>query len=370
MMMDKRTRAALVALIVVIPCLTVYAFKRSTALQQQHARGNGVSGNPAETHITAETVLSVGELFITYQSSAQDSAIWVARPSGSLVSWFFPPSQAPFDFEALIRWKDSGRVVWSNTGAASADLLIELAPETNHRLVIVRVTCERGQCVATARERGLIAATRLTVADDGAAILLNDTSMTRYSTIADLMNVAGETTLPRLTAAQADEVVAPSLNASLLLANPQSLTGEALKGPEHFKVHLRVEPGGTPAAAILGTDLEMVIDDAENTRFWDCPSNIFDAATDCTVYTAPSALPRTLPVSLSDTECGIVVSRGGWTWLLRRIAKSQDVFPAEGVASCPNGEIAAYAGGHISYIIPKRDPVTKAQARASLDRVE
>jgi hypothetical protein len=224
--------------------------------------------------------------------------------------------------------------------------------------------------VATARERGLIAETRLTVADDGAAILLNDTTITRYSTIADLMNVAKETTLPRLTASQANEVVAPSLNASLILANPQALSGEALKGPEHFKVHMRVEPAGTAVAAILGNDLEMVIDDAEKTRFWDCPNNVFDAPTDCTVYTAPSVLPKALPVSLSDTECGIVVSRGGWTWLLRRIAKSQDIFRAEGVASCPNGEIAAYTGGRISYVGPKRDQLTEAQARASLDRVD
>jgi hypothetical protein len=368
--MDKRSRAVLVLLIVAIPCLAVYAFKRSAALQQQHARGNAVTGNPAATDIAAETVLSVGELFITYQSSSHESAVWVARPSVSIGNWFFPPSQAPFEFEALIRWKDSGRVVWSNTGTASADLLIELATESNHRLVIVRVTCERGQCVATARERGLIAATRLTVADDGVAILLNDTTITRYSTIADLMNVAKETTLPRLTATQANEVVAPSLNASLILANPQMLTGEVLKGSEHFKIRMRVDPAGTAVAAILGNDLEMVIDAEVNTRFWDCPNSVFDAAADCTVYTAPSTFPKTLPVSLSDTECGIVVSRGGWTWLLRRIAKSQDVFQAEGVASCPNGEIAAYAGGRVSYIVPKRDRITEAQARASLDRVE
>jgi hypothetical protein len=72
---------------------------------------------------------------------------------------------------------------------------------------------------------------------------------------------------------------------------------------------------------------------------------------------------------MSDTECGIVISRGGWTWLVRRNAQTQDIFPAEGIAGCPNGEIVAYRRGHISYPAPKREPLTSKQQTSQLDRL-
>lgn len=370
MMMDKSSRRLFLLLVVAVAVVLVFAIRRAGALQRQHANGIRVSENPSGTSPTSETVLSIGEMFVTYDSTANGSAVWLARPSGSIRSWLLPPAEEPFDFEALIRWNDAGRVVWSNSGAASADLLVELAPETNHRLVIVRITCERGQCNAEARERGLIGGTKISVADDGATLLVNDKTITRYGSMADLMNVTKEVTLPRLTTPQKNELVAPSLSASLILANPESLDGELIAGSEHSKVHMHVDSSGTAVAMNINSDLEMVLDDSSGTRFWDCPVSVFNSAAECTVYSAPAALPRAIPVSLSDTDCGIVISRAGVTWLLRRNAESQDVFPADGVASCPNGEIAAYQKGHISYVAPKRDPITHVQAKAAFDRTE
>jgi len=91
---------------------------------------------------------------------------------------------------------------------------------------------------------------------------------------------------------------------------------------------------------------------------------------ECTVYQAPPQLPRSVPVSMSDTECGIVISRGGWTWLVRRNAQTQDVFRAEGIAGCLNGEIVAYQKGHIFYLAPRREPLASLQQTVQLERFD
>ena len=366
--MDKSLRL-ISAIVIATGLFIVYGVARTHALDQQHHRGLATSGNSATAELQSETVLGIGDLYITYDSTPQDSALWVASPSGTLRSWIVPPPEAPFDFDSVLRWKDPGRVLWSNTGTASADLLIDLGTKTSHRLVIVRVTCEHGQCGASERERGLIPGTQVTVADDGVAILLSDNSITRYASIADLMNVTAETTLPRLTRPEQRDLVAPSINATLIVTNPETLTGEAIEGPDHFKMRLQLDQPGTADALILGSDLGLVID-AARVQYWDCPSNILSGSAECTVYSAPATFPRTLPVSISDTECGIVISRGGWTWIVRRIAKNQDVFRADGIAGCRNGEIDAYQGRHVTYIEPKRASLTVSQQTARFNRLQ
>jgi hypothetical protein len=356
--------------VAVLACLVIYGVFRMRATTRQHLNGHPASGHTSRDAIAAEMVLSVGDLFITYDSTAHDSAVWVTTPAETLRTLIFPPPEAPFALEPIVRWNDAGQVAWFNTGPSSADLLIELAPQTNHRLAIVRITCSSGTCNASARERGLIAGTKLWVADDGTALLLSNTSLTLYSSIKDLMGGNGETTLPRLTNAAPDELGAPSREVTVLLTNPGALSGEMVEGKNHSRMRFKMDNSGPAVALTSNNNFRIVTDGSSDTRFWDCPSGLLSGKAECSVYQAPPQLPRSVPVSMSDTECGIVISRGGWTWLVRRNAQTQDVFRADGIAGCPNREIVAYQKGHISYLAPQREPLASLQQTVQLDRFD
>ena len=332
----------------------------------QRLNGISASGNSAAVELRSETVLSVGDSYVTYDSTAHDSALWLAHPAETFRSWFLPPPVAPFRFEPLVRWNDSGRVVWSNTGAANADLLIELATQAIHRLAIVRVTCSAGTCGASARERGLIAGTTLWVGDDGTSLVLSDTSLTMYKSIAELMNGEGEVTLQRLTSPGQEELAAVSRNATVILSNPSELSGEIVEGQIHQRMRLTMDIPGTGVAMMMNNNFRILIDTSSGTHFWDCPSGVLTGSSQCEAYTAPPELSRARPVDMSDTDCGIVISRGGWTWLLRRNAKTEDVFQADGIAACREGQIQAYRGRQIVNIDPKRTPVTTTQQTGSV----
>src|SRR5438552_4020627 len=90
------------------------------------------SGNSSSDLSQSLKVLGVGNLFLTYDSTAKDSALWIVRPPEMFMS-----SQVT----ALVRWNGPGRIVWSLTGNTTADFLIEFAPETNHRIAILRAVC-------------------------------------------------------------------------------------------------------------------------------------------------------------------------------------------------------------------------------------
>src|SRR5262249_2950522 len=157
-----------------------YFVVRIDHLARQHANGHAVSGNVVSGDLRAETVLSIGQLFLTYDSTQTDSVLWLARPADSLRTWLFPPAPRPFEFVSLIRWKEGGRVVWFNTDIAGADLLIELSSPASHRLTVVRVTCESGGCRTTSQDRGVPGPVSVSVSDDGSAVLINDSTIMHY----------------------------------------------------------------------------------------------------------------------------------------------------------------------------------------------
>jgi hypothetical protein len=260
--------------------------------------------------------------------------------------------------------------VWFNSGSSNADVLIDLATQAVHRLAIVRVTCSAAACGASARERGVVAGTTVAVGDDGTSLIVSDTSLAIYKSIADLMNGENEVTLDRLMTPEPGELIAPSRNVTLVLGNPKELSGEIIAGIIHEPVRLNMDSSGVAVAMTMNNNLRLVTDEPSVTRFWDCPVGVLDGRAECEVYNAPRELPRSRPVDMSDTDCGIVISRGGWTWLLRRNAKTQDVFRADGIAACRDGQIQAYRGRHIVNIDPKRDAVTNAKQGMSVIRSE
>ena len=67
---------------------------------------------------------------------------------------------------------------------------------------------------------------------------------------------------------------------------------------------------------------------------------------------------------MRGTECGMVITSGGTTWVVRRNGGSQDLIPAEGIVHCTAGQIIAYRGRHIDYLTPKRAPLVKEQMTA------
>src|SRR5262249_671685 len=137
----------------------------------------------------------------------------------------------------------------------------------------------------------------------------------------------------------------------------------------HTRIRLRLATPGTAVAAIINNNWRIVVDDPGKTRLWDCPPALLNGKAECTVYTAPGELPHA-PASINDTECGIVVTRAHRTWLVRRNAGTQDIFDADGIAGCREGEILAYTRGHIAYLTPKREPVTRSRQTAQLERIE
>src|SRR5947207_658726 len=114
--MATRSPTILFLSILSISLLIAYTVFRTRSVQRQHLNGHAASGSPAGDDVQAETVLSVGELYVTYDSTAHDSALWIARPAENLRSWLLPPAQPPFNFDPILRWKQPGRVVWSNSG--------------------------------------------------------------------------------------------------------------------------------------------------------------------------------------------------------------------------------------------------------------
>src|SRR5215467_13640688 len=90
--------------VTVLASLVIYGVFRIRATNQQHSNGHPASGNVSRDAIAAEMVLSVGDLFVTYDSRAHDSAIWVTTPAETLRTLLFPPPEAPFAFEPIVRW--------------------------------------------------------------------------------------------------------------------------------------------------------------------------------------------------------------------------------------------------------------------------
>jgi len=352
---------------VLIAAIFIYAAYRSTALNHQHQNPLPASGLLAGTTPTSESVLRTADFFITYSSTATQSALWLGAPITTIRSLFLPPPTQPIRFESLAKYDDPGRVAWSNTGNANADLLLELAPKSNHRLAVLRVNCSTATCWVEARERGILSGLTVWIADDGTSILAADTSLSFYPTIRDLMNNANESIVPRLTPRAPDELISPSRAATLILSDPEHLSGEKFEGPKHDRIHLDLGSPGTAVAVMMNNNVRMLVDDPTATKFWDCSEDLISNGTShCTVYTAPPELPRERPVNMSDTECGIVVTRGNRTWLLRRVAKTQDVIEAEGIVDCRGTDITAYEKNQIRYVTPKRLPVQSEEKPATL----
>ena len=317
------------------------------------------SGNSEKAGLFYHAVFAVGPLFLTYDSTARDSALWLVRPAALFM---------PFEVRALVRWNEVGRVVWSLTGPASADLLIELAPEGNHRLAIVRATCTVSACSTTTQERGLPAGARLFVSPGGSALLLTDDSLTNYDSIADLMRNTGARRTPRLSPPSKNELVGQSRDTTIVLTDLKSFSGEMIEGKNHSLFHLTLDAAGDPVAVAWSDGLQLLVDGAGRTQLWDCPASVLKGSAECTAYTAPSSFPRAGPVTIKDDECGLAMSRSGWTWLVRRIARTEDLFPAAGIVRCGANETVVYRARQIASVKPASRSVTSERRTVEFKR--
>jgi hypothetical protein len=97
-----------------------YLLTRELELRKQRAQGYPVSGTPESAQLFSHRVLTVGSMFLAYDSTPNDSAIWLMRPPGMFTQ---------LTTENLVHWNDPGNVIWWNVGSASADMLIEFAPD-------------------------------------------------------------------------------------------------------------------------------------------------------------------------------------------------------------------------------------------------
>src|SRR5215475_4804842 len=105
--MLSRSRLLVFVTILVAAGLISYGVFRSRSFQQQRLNGHPVSGISPDTDLRSATVLSIGEAYVSFDSTTHDSALWLARPAETLRSWVLPPPVAPFHFEPLVRWNDS-----------------------------------------------------------------------------------------------------------------------------------------------------------------------------------------------------------------------------------------------------------------------
>src|SRR4051794_21873736 len=112
---------------VAVIAFTGYLLARQQRLRSQRSNGFEASGNPGAAPLHSYAVFGVGDLFLTYDSTEINSALWVAYPTEGFLSLLWPEANRPLDFETLVSWNDPGRVVWSKAGRTSVDLLIEFA---------------------------------------------------------------------------------------------------------------------------------------------------------------------------------------------------------------------------------------------------
>lgn len=338
----KAVRLLLVTVAVVfVVSLGAYIRRQQSTIRQQRTEGFAISGNPATAPVFSQKVLAVGALFLTYDSSEKDSALWVVHPAAMF---------SPYSAESLVQWKDPGRVVWSRSGRDNADLLIEFAPQTNHRIAIIRVKCTEKSCRTTSQERGLPPDLALYVNDDDAVLLAGESSFTIYSSIADFINSKGDA-IPRMSARTGDELAATSRDTTLILSNPRAWSGELVDGGSHTRVQLKSETGDTPSALAVSGGLQLVADGGGHTRLWDCPASVLKGSGVCSVYTAPAGFPLAGLTSLTDDECGIAIHRDGAVWVVRRNARTESIVAASGIARCNAGEIVVYRDRRIQFLI-------------------
>jgi hypothetical protein len=347
------------AIVVAIFVVASYLVIRERNLQKQHANGYRASGNAETASLYSDRVFALGDLFLTYDSTEQDSALWLVRPAETLRSWIWPGETPALEFKDLFRWDHPGRVVWSQTGNGTMDLLIELTPESNRQVSLVRVRCAAMSCGTTTQERGIPAGEKLVVGEDGSVLLIGNKNLDTYPFVVNLMGSTPSTTL-RLTQAGPQEIAAVSREAALVISDPESFSGEVLQGPTHSRMTFTSDQLGVPVAMDMSGGLNILVD-GERAAFWDCPASILNTDTECTVYTAPAGFPRSVPASIHDTECGIVITRGDSTWLVRRNAGTEDLLNVTGIVRCDSGELLAYRGRHIAYETVRRQRVNRDQ---------
>ncbi len=173
-------------------------------------------------------------MFLTFESTDHDSALWLAGSPTRFASSF-------------VRWDETGRVAWTATRGTIVDFLIEFAPSGSHRVALVQVQCMERQCGARRQERGLPANSTLTMGSDGSSVLLDDQAFVVYPTITDLIRDTGTRTL-RFPAPSHNDLVSQSREATLVLTDPEQWTGELLQGQTDSHFHLKVETQASPIA--------------------------------------------------------------------------------------------------------------------------
>src|SRR3954465_10645927 len=90
---------ALVAAIATTIALIGYLFAREHMLLYQRSNGYAASGNPAGAPLHSHVVFSVGNLFLTYDSTEINSPLWLVPPAETLRSWLWPEPNRKFQFE-------------------------------------------------------------------------------------------------------------------------------------------------------------------------------------------------------------------------------------------------------------------------------
>ncbi len=357
-------RASLALALAIAIAGTAYVVHRERLVREQRNHGLRLSPNSDEGEPYSTSLFVVGDVFLSFESTPSASTLWLMRRRETIATWLLPAPVQPTDFLKLIQWRTRGRVIWHLTGRASADLLTEFDPESNHRLAIIRANCADGTCRTTTQERALPQA-RLVVAAEGHAVLLNDEHFVVYKSIADLMRDSG-TKIPRLSHADSNELLAQSATATLLISKTPTISGEVIREKSHGRVEMPVD--GAAAGVAVSDGLQLVVDEAGRTRLWDCPASVFDENSECTVYTAPQDFPRAGPVSITDDECGVAMHRSDWIWLVRRNARTEELLQAAGIAQCGATEIMTYRARHIDYVVPKHQAVVSERHTLRLVR--
>src|SRR5262249_16099063 len=111
-----RSRGSLILTVVLIAASVGYFVWYERALRQQRVHGFRSSGTPSDDRPYDHAVFAIGDVFLTFDSTANDSALWLVRPSGTLMSLLFPPSVRRLDYVRLIQWNSPGRIAWSLMG--------------------------------------------------------------------------------------------------------------------------------------------------------------------------------------------------------------------------------------------------------------
>jgi hypothetical protein len=356
-----KNRLFIVIVLLAVLALGVLGWVREGSLSLQRGIGSRASGNADDTLLDSIAVFETEDFFLTYDSTELNSALWTARSDETFLSWLWPEDTPRQKFETLVKWNDPGRVVWSKPRKITVDLLIEFAPEANHRVALMRMTCSNKTCRSTAQERGIPQAARLSVGDDGSAILVDDKALVTYDSVADLMSGAERKT-ERRSPASSDELVASAREAALVI-NRESLSGEIVEERLHAGITFSFGKPVQPAAVSINNGVQFVVDDKDRTELWDCPWSALKEDSECVVYKSPAEFKvptsfEVAPMVIHDTECGLTISRSIWTWVVRRNARTEDVLVATGIVSCDIGALLTYIDRHIVDQSPKRQPVT------------